>query len=309
MLRFGIHSGQQYTDFPSYLALFREVEELGLDWASVFDHFLPIQCNPEGPCYDGLTALAGLAAGTSKITCGILVTGVTYRNPAMLAKIAVTLDHLSGGRFELGMGAAWYELEHNQYGIPFPAVKDRMDMLEEAVPIVKSLFTQKHTTFEGKHFQLKDALSEPKPLKKIPIWIGGGGEQRTLRVTARFADGWNYFLGPVEEYQHKLDVLAKHCTDCGRDPQEIRKSVVCQAVLRETRSQAQEAAEQRARKLGDKAAPLPEAAVVGTPEDLIERLRPFVKMGVGDFLVLARPPADPVTLELFATRVAPALRP
>lgn len=111
-LRFGIHSGQQYTDFPSYRELFARAEALGLDWASDFDHFLPIQCDPTGPCYDGLTSLAGLASSTRTIRLGLLVTGVTYRHPAMLAKIAATIDHICGGRLELGMGAAWFELEH-----------------------------------------------------------------------------------------------------------------------------------------------------------------------------------------------------
>ncbi len=299
-LRFGIHSGQQYTDFPGYLALWRHVEEIGLDWASVFDHFLPIQTDPEGPCFDGLTALSALAACTTKLRCGVIVTGVTYRSPALLAKIATTIDHVSGGRMELGMGAAWFELEHQQYGFAFPAAGQRLDMLEESVQIVKLLLTRDRTTFVGKHFQLNEALFLPKPLQQpsIPIWIGGGGEQRTLRITARYADGWNFFLGPEDVYRHKLEVLAGHCREAERDPQSIRKSLIFQALLDDTREAAAARASQS----------LGEHAIVGTAEDLVERLRPFAKLGVADFLMLARPPADPKTLELLATRVAPALR-
>ena len=305
-LRFGIHSGQQHTDFPGYRALWQQVESLGLDWASVFDHFIPIQTDPTGPCYDGLTMLAALASATTRLRCGVIVTGVTYRNPAHLAKIAVTLDHISGGRMELGMGAAWFEMERRQYGFAFPPVGQRMDMLEEAVPIVKSLFTQERTTFEGTHFQVHEALFEPKPIQhpSIPIWIGGGGEKRTLRIAARWADGWNYFLSTPQEYAHKLEILADHCRQAQRDPGDIRKSLIFQAVLDDDRERAAARAQER---IGPTQAAFGEHAIIGTPEDLIERLRPFIALGVGDFLLLSRPPADTKTLELYATRVVPAL--
>ena len=306
-LRFGIHPGQQHTDYPSYLRLWKDAEELGYDWASVFDHFLPIQTDPDGPCFEGPTVLAALAASTSKLRCGIIVTGVTYRHPTLLANIASTLDHVSAGRFELGMGAAWYELEHQQYGIPFPRIGERMDMLEEAVPIVKSLLTQPTTTFEGRHYQVRDARCEPKPLQPggVPIWIGGGGEKRTLKIVAQHADGWNFFLGAPDEYRRKLEVLEGHCRTFDRDPADIRKGLIFQAILDEDRSKAQDRAP-RSDSVTQVA--LGEHAIVGTPEDMVARLRPFVDMGVGDFLLMARPPVDPKTLELIATRVAPALR-
>ena len=309
-MRFGIHTGQQYTDYPGYVALWRKAEELGLDWASVFDHFIPIQVDPEGPCFDGLTALAGLAGATTRLRCGVIVTGVTYRNPALLAKIATTIDHISGGRMELGMGAAWFELEHEQYGFAFPPVGQRMDMLEESVTIVKSLLTQERTTFEGRHFKVKDAMFLPKPLQKpsIPIWIGGGGEQRTLRIVAKHADGWNYFLGPEDAYRHKLDVLAGHCQKVERDPTTIRKSLIFQAVLDSTREAAAERAAKLAAEGGKTRAPLGEAAIVGTADDLIAALYPFIALGVSDFLLGSRPPGDSRTLELFAEKVASALR-
>src|SRR4051812_42456874 len=189
-LRFGIHSGQQHATFDEYLALWRLTEEAGLDWASVFDHFLPIQSDPTGPCFEGMTLLAAMAAHTSRLLCGIIVTGVTYRHPAVLANMATTIDHVSGGRMNLGIGAAWYEDEHDQYGIPFPRIGERMDMLDDACRILRALWTQERATVEGKVFWVRAALSEPKPGQEPrPLWIGGPGEKRPLRIVAEHAPG------------------------------------------------------------------------------------------------------------------------
>lgn len=308
-LRFGIHSGQQYTSFPDYVELWRSAEALGLDWASVFDHFLPIQTDPAGPCFEGLTLLSAMAAHTERLRVGMIVLGVTYRHPAVLAKEAATIDHVSGGRLELGLGAAWYELEHEQYGIPFPPIGRRMDMLDEACHVLRGLWTNERTTFAGEHFRLTDALAEPKPLQeRLPLWIGGSGERRTLRIVAEHADGWNTFLGAEDEYRHKLGVLARHCRDVGRDPGDIRKQVVLRTLLGADEREADERARERAARLGVSEQELRAELVVGTPEQLVEHLRPALELGVGDFLVLARPPGDPRTLELFAKQVAPALR-
>jgi F420-dependent oxidoreductase-like protein len=308
-LRFGIHAGQQHATFEEYLALWRLAEDVGLDWASVFDHFLPIQSDPTGPCFEGLTLLSAMAAHTTTLRCGVIVTGVTYRNPAILAKIAATIDHVSGGRMELGLGAAWYEDEHAQYGVEFPRLGVRMDMLDEACQIVKALWTQERATYEGKHFSVRDALAEPKPVRSpLPLWIGGSGEKRTLRIVAEHADGWNTFHGDVAEYQHKLDVLAGHCRDVGRDPATIRKQVVAMAILGETEDEAQDRARERAEAAGMPLEQLTGSMIVGTPEQCVARLEDHRRLGVQDFLLLARPPADTRTIELFAGAVAPALR-
>jgi len=308
-LRFGIHSGPQYTDFPSYLELWRTAEALGFEWASVFDHFLPIFADPEGPCYEGMTLLSAMAAHTTRLRCGMLVVGVTYRHPAVLANMVATIDHISGGRLEFGLGAAWFELEHNQYGIPFPRIGQRMDMLDEACQIVRSLWTQERTTFDGKHYQLRDALCEPKPLQEhLPLWIGGVGERRTLRILAEHGDGWNAFLMPEDEYRHKLDVLEGHCRDVGRDPGDIRKQLVFRAILGEDEAEASERVRERAALLRVEEEQLRQEMMVCTPEQCVERLLPFARLGVGDFLVFARPPADQRTMELVAHAVAPAVR-
>jgi len=309
-LRFGIHAGQQYTDFPAYVELWQTAEDLGLDWASVFDHFMPIQADPTGPCFEGLTLLAAMAAHTERLRCGIIVAGVTYRAPAVLANMAATIDHVSGGRLELGLGGAWYELEHDQYGIPFPRIGQRLEMMGEAAEILKSLWTQPRTTFSGRHYQLKDAMCEPKPLQEphIPLWIGGSGERVTLRHVAAQADGWNTFLMPVDEFDHKLEVLDGHCEEVGRDRSEIRLQLVLQAVLGADAREAEDQLRARAQALGVEPDSLRGGMLAMTPEQLTEHLRPYIERGVGDFLLSARPPMDRRTLELFAGEVAGTLR-
>jgi F420-dependent oxidoreductase-like protein len=309
-VRFGIHAGQQHTTFEAYLGLWRAVEDLGFDWASVFDHFLPIQSNPEGPCFDGLTLLSALAAHTRTIRCGVIVVGVTYRHPAVLANIASTVDHVSGGRLELGMGAAWYEMEHDEYGIPFPPIGRRISMLGEALKVVRALWTQHRANFKGRHFVLEEALCEPKPVQSPhpPLWVGGAGEKRTLRVVAESADGWNTFFMPEEAYKHKLNVLAEHGRAVGRDTDQIRKQLVVQAVVAESESDLQRRLQALANTRGVDPERLRAAGLVGTPEQCVEKLLPYVRLGVGDFLIGARPPADLETLELIAKRVAPAVK-
>jgi F420-dependent oxidoreductase-like protein len=281
-LRFGIHSGQQNaTSFDEYLAIWKYAEEVGLDWASVFDHFQPIQSDPTGPCFEGFTLLAAMAAHTSTLACGIIVSGVTYRHPAVVANMAATIDHISGGRMEFGVGAAWNTEEHGEYGIEFPRIGVRMDMLDEACHVLRLLWTEKRANFEGEHYTLTEAQNEPKPLQSpMPLWIGGSGEKRTLRIVAEHATGWNTFHGEPAEYRHKLDVLERHCADVGRDPAEIRKQVVMRT----------------------------DVAAAMTSEQIVEALLPHKQMGVEDFLVSARPPADFATIERWAREVGPALR-
>lgn len=299
-IRFGIHAGPQHTTYADYRDLWLWAEEVGFDWVSVFDHFIPIQTNPEGPCFEGLTLLSALAAQTKRVRCGILVVGNTYRHPAVLANIAATIDHVSGGRVELGVGAGWWEMEHEQYGIELPPIGRRIRMLGETLPILKSLWSEHRTTFEGRYYRLENALCEPKPVQPggIPLWVGGAGEQLTLKAVAESADGWNTFFMPPDAYQHKLDVLAAHCQRIGRDPNEIRKSLVLGGVVARTQAEVEaRMAHGRNR-----------AGVSGTPAQVVEQLLPYVRLGVGDFIFGARPPADTESLELIAKEVAPLLR-
>jgi F420-dependent oxidoreductase-like protein len=306
-IRFGIHSGPQNTTFADYLALWKKAEEVGLDWASVFDHFIPMQpADPGGPCFEGLTLLSAMAAHTTRLRCGILVVGNTYRNPAVLANIAATIDHVSNGRLELGIGAGWYEMEHQEYGIPFYTVGRRIRMLGETAKILPKLWTQERTDFKGRYYTISNASCEPKPVQQpsIPLWVGGAGEKMTLRVVAESADGWNTFMLPLDAYRRKLDALAEHCRDVGRDPASIRKSLVMGAVIGETEAEVREAVE----RAGGNDAALRAGGVVGTPEQCAEQILEYVRAGVGDFILRARPPANERQLELFAQKVAPLVR-
>lgn len=306
-MRFGVHSGPQNTTFDDYRSLWLRSEELGFDWVSAFDHFRPIMSDPTGPQFEGLTTLAAMAERTSRVRCGMLVLGVTYRHPAVVANMAATIDHISGGRLELGMGAAWFELEHEQYGIPFPRIGVRMDMLDEACHILRSLWTRETTTFEGRHYQLEDARLEPKPVQEhLPLVIGGSGERRTLRIVAEHADIWNGFYSDLDEYRHKLEVLARHCADVGRDPADVRKSLTFRAVLDEDERTAHDRVHEVF------GGPPPERVmsmlIVGTPEQCVERLRGYADAGVRDFLIGTQAPGDARTLELVAKSVGPALK-
>jgi F420-dependent oxidoreductase-like protein len=303
-IRFGVHAGPQNATFDQLLELWQRAEGLDYDWMSVFDHFMPIFGDPDGPCFEGVSLMAALAAHTSKIRVAMLVTGVTYRHPAVAANMAATIDHISAGRCEYGVGAAWFEKEHDQYGIPFPRIGVRMDMLDEACRVMRGLWSEERFSFDGKHFKLTDAQMEPKPVQDhMPLVIGGSGEKRTLRIVAEHGDIWNTFFGDIDTFKHKLDVLSGHCSDVGRDPADIRKSVTCRMVVRE--DEAEVAEKKRELEAGP---PTRFTWFIGTPEQAVEALKPWVDLGAGDFLMGASVPFDWQSLELIAQQVAPALR-
>lgn len=299
-IRFGIHAGPQNTSYTEYAQLWKTAESLGYDWASVFDHFIPIFTAPTGPCFEGPTLLAAMAAQTSRIRCGVLVLGNTYRNPAVLAKIAATVDHISGGRLEWGIGAGWWEMEHEEYHIPYPPIGRRIRMLGETAKIQRLLWTEPRTTFDGRYYQLTEALCEPKPVQqRLPLWIGGMGEQLTLRVVAESADGWNTFLMPLDAYRRKLDVLAEHCRAVGRDLADIRKSLVLQAVVGDGSEARAQADQLRARG---------QSPLTGAPEQIAEELCRYADAGVGDFILGVRAPFDYGNMQRYVEQVAPLVR-
>jgi F420-dependent oxidoreductase-like protein len=215
---------------PNMLRIGRGADARGLYSLWVMDHFFQIGGNgaPEEPMLEGYTALGFLAAATEKVNLGTMVTGVTYRNPAILAKTVTTLDVLSGGRAYLGIGAAWFEYEHESYGVPFPPVKERFERLEETLKIADGMFSDSDAGFEGAHYSPKRLLNSPPPLSRPRprILIGGGGEKKTLRFVARYADACNLFDGGDEMVAHKLDVIREHCEAEGRDYDEIEKTVI-----------------------------------------------------------------------------------
>jgi F420-dependent oxidoreductase-like protein len=223
-MRFAFKTAPQHTTWDAMLDVWRAADDIEVfESGWTFDHFYPIFSDSAGPCLEGWMTLAGLAQATRRLRLGTLVTGIHYRHPAVLANMAATLDIMSGGRLELGIGAGWNEEESGAYGIELGTPRERSDRFEEACAVLTGLLSQPTTTFKGSYYQLTDARCEPKPVQQPhpPICIGGSGEKRTLRTTARFAQHWNFVGGTPEQFSHARDVLHQHCADLGRDPAEI----------------------------------------------------------------------------------------
>lgn len=221
--------------FEHVAEIARRAEEAGFDQVTVMDHFYQISgVGPEeAPMLEAYSTLAGIAARTSRIRVGALVTGVTYRNPALLAKTVTTLDVISGGRAILGIGAAWNEAEHRGYGFDFPRVGERMDRLDEALTICRRMFTEDRPSFEGRFYRIDAALNQPRPIQAggPPILVGGGGEQRTLRLVARHADYAHWFPLGMDVLRHKTELLERYCAEIGRDPATITRTMAAPVLL------------------------------------------------------------------------------
>jgi F420-dependent oxidoreductase-like protein len=215
---------------PTLAATARAAEEGGCAKFTLMDHWFQMEqfATAQDPMLEGYTALGFLAGVTERMTLGLLVTGVTYRHPGLLAKIVTTLDIVSGGRAQLGLGAAWYEREHKGLGVPFPAVGERFERLEETLQICLQMWSGDEGPFEGRHYQLAETICQPPPIQqpRPTIMIGGGGERKTLRLVAQYADACNLFASSPAEIQHKLEVIERHCESVGRDPAEIEKTII-----------------------------------------------------------------------------------
>ena len=227
-MRFGIKTVPEHTSWGDMLDVWRAADEIELfETAWNFDHFYPIIGDGDGPCLEAWVTLAALAQATSRIRIGCMVNGVPYRHPALVANMAASLDIVSGGRLELGLGAGWNEQETEAYGIDLLPIGQRMDRFEEAVEVVDSLLSNEFTTFRGKYFQLEQARCEPKGPQqpRPPIVIGGAGEKRTLRIAARFAQHWNISFVTPDQFIKKNEILLTHCESVGRDSSLITRSV------------------------------------------------------------------------------------
>ena len=223
-MRLAFKTAPQDTNWYDMLEVWRAADDIELfESGWLFDHFYPIFSDSTGPCLEGWVTLTALAQATKRLRLGTLVTGIHYRHPAVLANMAATLDIVSGGRLELGIGAGWNEEESGAYGISVGTPKERSDRFEEACEVIIGLLSDDTTSFRGTYYELTSARCNPKPIQRPhpPICIGGSGEKRTLRTAARFAQHWNFVGGTVEEFAHKRDVLHDHCADLGRDPEEI----------------------------------------------------------------------------------------
>ena len=224
-MRFGLDCSQHQRTWDEIVERARFAEDAGFDGAWVFDHFKPLYGDPSGPCFEGWTLLAALAAKTERIRLGTLVTGITYRHPSILTAEAVTVDHISNGRLELAVGAAWFEGEHRMLGVDFPSNSERARRLEEGVQVMKLLMTGDGESFAGRHYRLEDATYRPKPVQQPhpPLWIGAGGEKLMLPIVGRHADVWHGF-GSVDQLERKWKIVARSAEEVGRDPEEIVRS-------------------------------------------------------------------------------------
>ncbi len=224
-MRFGFWPNPM-RPWDDLLASCRHAEASGWDGIWYADHFMPAARDNSGPTNESWTFVSALAALVPRVRIGHLVCGNTYRHPAVLAKMAAGADHVSGGRFVLGLGAGWQENEHRAYGIPLYDIAERLERLDEACQVVRGLLREERTTFRGKYYQLDDAPLAPKPVQsELPIMVGGGGERVTLRIVARYADEWNVW-GTPDVLRHKMEILDRHCAEAGRDPKAVQRSAV-----------------------------------------------------------------------------------
>jgi F420-dependent oxidoreductase-like protein len=308
-IRFGFQTGQQNIAWPELLALWQECEALGFDSGWNFDHFIPIFSDPAGPCLEAWTMLGALAAHTSRLRIGTMVTGNTYRHPAVLAKMATTIDIISGGRLNFGLGAGWFELEHRAYDIAFPQTRDRLHMLDEALHVITQLWTETQPRYTGKYYQLRDAYFQPKPVQQPhpPIMIGAAGEKVALRIVAKHADMWNTF-GPPEVFRHKIGVLRAHCARVRRNVDDIEKSVLISLTFAADHREAERAIQTMAARWNI----TPDAAktrmLVGGARDIIKQIEAYIEVGVTHFILMLSPPVDHAGLEAFARTVIPHFR-
>lgn len=279
---FGIDDGALFGRVADMAAA---ADETGFSSLWVMDHFyqLPPLGGPSEPMFEAYTLLGALAARTTRVQLGALVTGVTYRYPAILAKQVTTLDVVSGGRAVLGLGAAWYEEEHAGYGIPFPPVGERMDRLEEAAQVCRLMFTEDAPSFAGRYYRIEEARNLPRPLRPggPPIMIGGGGRRRTLRAVARYADACNFTGGPAT-VRELVEVLHEHCAREGRDPAEIKVTRLGSLFLTDDAGQAEGFRSMVAARVGEDEAR--ERMTIGTADQVAEAVRALAEAGVDEVI-------------------------
>ncbi len=290
-MQLGIHIGQQNLAMDDLRAAWRRFDEAGIDWISVWDHLY--EAPPAGGTIDhfeAVSTLGALCADTTRARIGCLVFYVGYRNPALIAKTATTLDHISGGRFELGIGAGWHEWEAQAFGYDFPSLGTRFDMLEEAAEIVTGMLRGGRTSFEGDHFCTDDVSNLPGPIGRVPIWIGGIGETRTLPLAARWADGWNAAYISPAEFGRLNGVLDAACERIDRDPSEIERTINVQFVVGADRAEADRVLAETHEFWGPMAERTMAGALVGTPDQVQEQVAAYRDAGAQGLNLALRAP-------------------
>jgi len=289
--------------FDDVLTLARHVERTGWDGIWYADHFMPNEPDPYAePCHEVWSTLSALAALVPRLRIGPLVLGNTYRHPAVVANMAATLDHISGGRVVLGLGGGWQANEHEAYGLAFHSVGTRLRMLDEACQVIKALFNERSANFQGRYYQLRDAPMQPKPLQDpLPLMIGGGGEKVTLRIAAQYADEWNVW-GDVARLRQKMGVLDAHCERVGREPASVQRSAAVLIYLSDDAKLVRRINEQ----------PQARPSIAGNAEQLCEIVAQYAAAGVNELIVpdfhLPYGTAKSEFLDRFIEDIAPAAR-
>jgi alkanesulfonate monooxygenase SsuD/methylene tetrahydromethanopterin reductase-like flavin-dependent oxidoreductase (luciferase family) len=308
-VKLGVLLWSQASDWPSFEKAAVRVDELGYDSLWTWDHLYAIFGDPYQPIFEGWMSLAAWAKVTSRVRLGLLVGANTFRNPGLVAKLAGTLDHLGDGRAILGIGGAWFELEHTAHGIEFGSgFGQRLDWLDESVAAMRAVLDGKEVTSPPDGRYRMDALRlQPLPIqRRLPIMIGGSGERKTLRTVARYADMWNA-MGSIEKLRHKDEVLRRHCDEVGRDPDEIERTVGCKPIIRDTEADARRVWESQ---MEHNRTPMADVADddtfwVGTPQQLAERMIACRDIGFSTFLAEMAAPYDDETLERWIGEVKP----
>jgi F420-dependent oxidoreductase-like protein len=311
-MRFGIFTGMAGQTWQGVLDFWRHLEATGWDIACVSDHLVPLNPTREGTNLEALSSLSALAALVPRIRLGTIVLSNTFRHPAVLAKMAAQIDIISGGRLVLGLGTGWAATEHEAYGIPLPPVRERLERLDEACQVIRSLWTKRRSTFKGRYYQLSDAPLEPKPVQTPhpPLMIGGAGERVTLRIVAAHGDMCNFFGGP-KVWAQKGAILNRHCAELGRDPSTITRSTNMFLLFTTDQQEIHRFAETAAERIGDHIPDAHDSLLAGTPEQIRERLRQVRAAGVDTVFIptMFRPLPDlRRDLDRFIAEIAPEFR-
>lgn len=311
---FGIQTGQQHRSYEEILALWQAAERLGYRYAWLYDHLVPVGGDLDGNVFEGWSLLASLLSRTETIRGGILVSCVMFRQPAILAKSAATIDHTSGGRLEFGIGACWNAWEADLYGVPFPPLRERLERLDEAVNVVRTMWDPSAENYEGSYYKVSGAHVSPPPTQRPhpPIWIGGFGKRRLPDIVARQADGWNAIFLTYDEYRERRDVILRACDAASRDPATLRMSFGQRVSV----DRDEKVAEERARLTYERHGAafdqqVRDRFIFGTPLKVAEEIARFGELGVEQFVLWHEPPFDAEAedqLREFAETVMPLLR-
>lgn len=313
-MEFGIQTGQQHRAYAEILRLWQAAERLGFRTAWLYDHLVPVGGDLDGDVFEAWTLLSSLLSRTESIRGGVLVSCVVYRHPAVLAKAASTVDHASGGRVEFGIGACWNAWEADLYGVEFPPLRERLERLDEAIHVVRTMWDPSKANYDGRHYKVSGAHFAPLPLQRPhpPVWIGGFGTRRLPDIVARQADGWNAIFLSVPEYRERLAVMRRACETAGRDPATLRLSFGQRVSV----DRDERVAEERARLQYERHGVafdehIRQRFVFGTPLQVAEQIAAFRDLGVEQLILWHEPPFDAEAedqLREFTETVAPLLR-